>query len=320
MTIALRSSEQHPDLPVAVIAAGALCWRVRDGGLQLLLIHRPRYQDWSWPKGKLDAGETTPECAVREVREEVNLSVELGIPLPSIRYDVSAGVKEVFYWAAHVDKSTPKPDGKEADEILWATPEQAHDLLSNTSDRLPLEALVEAHRAGRLHTYPVIIVRHAKAKPRSSWSRAEDERPLAATGQRQALAVSRLLTAWNPDRVVSSPWRRCIQTIAPYLKDAKKSVKTYEAITEAGNARNPRRAEKTLEHLLDKGRSMAICTHRPVLPTVLKVLAKRMPNKVAAFLPSADPYLKPGAVIVCQVSRKQRGKILSAEVYDAYDD
>jgi 8-oxo-dGTP pyrophosphatase MutT (NUDIX family)/phosphohistidine phosphatase SixA len=320
MSVSLRSSEKQAEAPAAVTAAGALCWRIRDGRLEVLLIHRPRYDDWSWPKGKLDAGETIPECAVREVREEVGLEVELGIPLPSIRYDVSAGPKDVFYWAAQADKGRPEPDGKETDEIRWVQPDEAHRLLDNPSDRKPLEALCEAHDTGRLQTYPVIVVRHAKAKPRSSWTRAENERPLAATGQRQALSVSRLLAVWNPRRVVSSPWRRCIQTIMPYIKSTNRKIRTADPLSEAGNARKPKDAMRTIEQLLRKGKSTVICTHRPVLPNVIKVLEKHMSAGVSAVLPASDPYLKPGALIVCHVSSERRPEIVSAEVYDAYDD
>ena len=84
----------------AVNAAGAIIWRITAGELEVLMIHRDRYDDWSWPKGKIDAGETMPECAVREVFEEVGLDIELGIPLPAMTYMVGAGPKVVYYWAA----------------------------------------------------------------------------------------------------------------------------------------------------------------------------------------------------------------------------
>ena len=199
----MQTHEDTVGEDIKVVAAGALCWRTRKGVLEVLMIHRPRYRDWSWPKGKLDAGETTPECAVREVQEEAGIQIRLGIPLPATVYPVASGMKIVHYWAARIQDGKPHPDGKEVDGVRWCTPQEAHAELSNPSDRLPLHALEEAHAEGRLRTWPLIIVRHAKAKPRSSWTRAEGDRPLAATGLRQAQAVSRLLTAWLPDRVVS---------------------------------------------------------------------------------------------------------------------
>jgi 8-oxo-dGTP diphosphatase len=314
-----------PSLPagtgdIAVTAAGTLCWRTEKGRLEVLLIHRPQYDDWSWPKGKLDDGETTPECAVRETREEIGLKVQLGIPLPSIYYDVSSGRKVVHYWAAKVDRLKPVPDGKEVDEYLWCTPDKARDLLTNPSDIEPLGALEAAHARRDLGTWPLIVVRHAKAKPRSSWSRAEGERPLAATGRRQAVAVSRLLQAWRPERVISSPWVRCVQTVSPYVTRAEAKLKLVDALTEHDAARKPGRARSAVEKVFDKRHSVAICTHRPVLPLVLGVLRSHMPAHLPALLPTDDPYLAPGEAIICQVSAVKHGRIVSVEQYRAYDD
>jgi 8-oxo-dGTP pyrophosphatase MutT (NUDIX family)/phosphohistidine phosphatase SixA len=305
---------------IKVVAAGALCWRTRNGQLEVLMIHRPRYKDWSWPKGKLDEGETTPECAVREVREEAGVGIRLGIPLPAPVYPVASGMKIVHYWAARIQDGTPEPDGKEVDGVRWCSPEEAHAGLTNPSDRLPLHALEEAHAEGRLRTWPLIIVRHAKAKPRSSWTRAEGDRPLAATGLRQAQAVSRLLAAWLPDRVVSSPWVRCVQTVRPYVKTRSVKFKTVDAITERSAKRKPGKARNAVEAQFDKGKPVVLCTHRPVLPVVFEVLARHMPAGLSIGLPSKDPYLAPGEAIICQVSTADEGRIVSLERFRAFDD
>jgi 8-oxo-dGTP pyrophosphatase MutT (NUDIX family)/phosphohistidine phosphatase SixA len=304
----------------AVIAAGTLCWRLEKGALEVLIIHRPRYGDWSWPKGKLDPGETTPECAVRETFEEVGLSVTLGIPLAAISYPVTAGLKLVHYWAAGTGRLVPAPDGKEVDHTEWVSPERARELLTNPSDIEPLEALEAAHRARNLQTWPLIVVRHAKAKPRSSWSRAEGERPLAATGRRQAVAVSRLLQAWNPERVVSSPWVRCVQTISPYVTQRSAKLKLVDALTEHDAARRPGRARNAVERVVDKRRPVALCTHRPVLPLVFSVLGDHMSGALRRLLPTEDPYLAPGEAVICQVSTAHQGRIVSVEQFRAYDD
>ncbi len=304
----------------AVIAAGTLCWRIEKGLLEVLLIHRPRYGDWSWPKGKLDEGETTPECAVRETFEEVGLQVELGIPLATITYPVGSGDKIVQYWAAGTRWLTPEPDGKEVDRVQWVSPKKARSLLSNPSDVEPLDALVEAHGSNDLQTWPVIIVRHAKAKPRSSWSLAEGDRPLAATGRRQSVAVSRLLQAWNPERVISSPWVRCVQTISPYVNQRSAKLKLVDALTERDAARKPGRTRAAVERVFDKRRPVAICTHRPVLPLVFAVLEDHLRKPLQALLPIEDPYLAPGEALICQVSSMNPGRIVSVEQYRAYDD
>jgi len=310
----------HPGERVAVVAAGAIPWRVQKGALEVLLIHRPRYDDWSWPKGKLDDGETVPQCAVREVHEEIGLNSWLGLPLPPIHYHVSAGLKVVHYWAMRVNGEQLRPDGKEVDSVMWCSPDRAASFLSNPTDVEPLEYLEKAHIRGELDTWPLVLIRHAKAKPRSSWTKAEGERPLAASGQRQAAAVRRLLEVWKPQRIVTSPWTRCVATIAPYAKASGAKVKLVEALTEHNHNRSPKKTAATVEALFDKQVPIAVCTHRPALPTVLNQLGQHMSAALRGLLPTSDPFLSPGEVIVCQVARGSERKIVSVEQVKPFDD
>ncbi|WP_404291752.1 NUDIX domain-containing protein [Glutamicibacter arilaitensis] len=304
-----------------VIAAGAIPWQLRNGELQVLLIHRPRYDDWSWPKGKLDAGESIPECAVRELSEEVGLQLTLGIPLAATAYSVKGKTKVVYYWAAKVDASLQAaPDGEECDEIRWVPASQAAALLTNPSDLAPLEDLLKAHDKQRLESQAFIILRHAKAKPRGKWTRAEGERPLAATGRRQAQAVARMLEAWRPGHVASSPWTRCVQTVTPYLALHSLNLKTIRAITEYEANRKPHKAQRAIEKLVGKSRSQVICTHRPVLPLIIEVLRARVSPKVAAVLPTQDPFLDPGGVIVAQQVIGAKHQFVSVEIHAPYHD
>ena len=316
----IADQTDHPGEPIAVVAAGALPWRVTKDRLEVLLIHRPRYDDWSWPKGKIDDGETIPECAVREVREEIGLDAPLGIPLPPIHYHVASGLKVVHYWAVKVNGAKLVPDGKEVDSVMWCTPEKAASLLSNPSDVVPLEYLREAHVRRELDTWPLIVLRHAKAKPRSSWSKAEGERPLAATGTRQAQAVGRLLQAWKPSRVVTSPWLRCVATVAPYAKASGAKVKLVEALTEHRHHRSPRKTASAVEALFDKQRTVVVCTHRPALPTVLRQVAEHMPARLASLLPAKEPYLSPGEALVFHVANGGKPHIVAVEQVKPFDD
>ncbi|MDJ0317003.1 NUDIX hydrolase [Arthrobacter antibioticus] len=308
------------DAAVSIYAAGALCWRIKKRKLELLLIHRQRYDDWSWPKGKLDAGETLAECAVREVHEEVGLPITLGIPLPSIQYVVKAGLKEVHYWACATDDMPPIPDGKEVDSVIWCSPNKARGLLSNPSDLEPLEALVAAFEGGTLATWPLLVIRHAKAKPRSAWTRAEGERPLAATGKRQALYLQRLLMSWHPERIHTSGWMRCIATISPYAQATKAKVKVVPWLTESDHKRHPIKTAAVIDRLLSKTSATAVCTHRPVLPTVIGALATHMSPVLASSLPMIDPYLSPGEVLIAHVSATEPGRIVAVEQHKPYED
>lgn len=323
MLLIQRSSDPEEILlgEFDIIAAGAIPWRIVDGELRVLVIHRPRYDDWSWPKGKLDDGESIPECAKREVREEVGLQLRLGIPLEATAYTVNNKAKVVYYWAGQVLGDTaPKVDGDECDEARWVGAKQAKSMLTNPTDALPLDDLIDAHLAGLLDTRSFILVRHAKAKPRANWTREEGQRPLAATGRRQALAVARLIDCWQPDHVASSPWLRCVQTITPYVTEHNLKPKMVSSMTEHAAQRKPEKTVKALNKLLDKVRCQVLCTHRPVLPLILPLISARAPQAVRKLLPTVDPFLEPGGMIVLQQPAGEHERIVSIEIHAPYND
>ena len=112
-------------------AAGGLV--VHDG--RVLLVHRPRYDDWTFPKGKLDAGESFEDAAVREVEEETGVRCSLGRELPSTRYDVGERPKLVRYWLMTPESETPFEPNDETDELRWVALVDAAELLTYTRDR-----------------------------------------------------------------------------------------------------------------------------------------------------------------------------------------
>ncbi|MBE3076689.1 MAG: NUDIX hydrolase [Actinobacteria bacterium] len=258
-------------------AAGALPWRRRRGQLQVALVHRPRYDDWSWAKGKLDPAEEWPVAAVREVFEETGLKVRLGRPLPSSEYTVldstgAPATKRVRYWAAEVSGG----DGtlvNEIDEVAWLDVAAATARLSNTHDRDHLRALVQADLAGTLTTWPLVIVRHAKARSRSTWPGADPLRPLNARGRERAEALVPILAAYGVTRVVTSPSVRCLDTVLPYAVVAGHAARRKVGLSEEGFAEQPTRAPYHLTRLLERGNAVVVCSHRPVLPVLLEQLA-----------------------------------------------
>lgn len=301
--------------PSALVrAAGALVWRVRQGRLQVVLVHRPRYKDWSWPKGKLEAGEHATTAAVREVEEEAGLEIVLGRPLPGLEYELADGRrKRVHYWAAQVAGRPDRPavharppaehaSKDEIDSVRWMDADVARRRLTRADDRVPLDALVEAYEKNRLDTRAVLVVRHGRAKSRSSWKGEEGTRPLTDVGRLQAGALVPVLSAYGAAEVVTSPWRRCCSTVEPYAAAAGLPLDHRDPLTEAQHEDSPDKTADVVAAVLRAGADVALCTHRPVLPTVLEVVREHARPAVRDRLPAENPYLRPGQVLVCHVA------------------
>ncbi|WP_277602257.1 NUDIX hydrolase [Georgenia faecalis] len=302
--------------PPAVQAAGALVWRVHERRLQVLLVHRPRYDDWSWPKGKLDPGETLAACAVREVAEETGVAVALGQPLPSVRYRLADGrVKESHYWTATVVEdgapalaarpAVQPADPREIDAARWVDAKEARTLLTHDRDRDPLGVLLDLHQDERLRTRTIVVVRHARARKRSAWKGGELTRPLTGVGEARARALVPLLAAFGVEQVISSPWERCVSTVVPYAQAAGIDVGLDPALTEDAHAKKPKGVRAIVDReVAERAAPVAICTHRPVLPTVMDEIAKRTPYRIMEMVPESDPWLRTGEVLVVHVARR----------------
>ena len=273
--------------PTIIPAAGTLPWRrTEDGALEVALVHRSRYDDWSWPKGKLDPGERTSVAAVRETWEEMGLRVRLGIPLPSAEYLLldkmgAPATKTVRYWAATVIGGAGVLE-HEIDAVAWLTVPEANMRLSYARDREQLSALVRADKAGHLDTWPMLIIRHAKALPRKEFRGDNDQlRPLDEAGKRVAQELVPIIAAYDPHTVVTSKSKRCLATITPYAKALGTPVRTKQSLTEEGFAADPEKALKVLSKAFDASDPVAICSHGPLLPDLLHVLVMRCGGETA---------------------------------------
>jgi 8-oxo-dGTP pyrophosphatase MutT (NUDIX family)/phosphohistidine phosphatase SixA len=249
-----------------VVAAGAVVWRPRR---EVLLVHRPRYDDWSFPKGKLDPGEDAAVAAVREVEEETGLTVRLTRPLPMTRYPNGSRMKQVHYWVGRVEGSDDVSGylvNDEIDEVVWLPFDEALDTLSYEHDRETL------HRAGEVHapTTALVVLRHAHAKARSGWTADDRLRPLAEDGQRQAARLAATLAAFGIRRIVTSTSVRCVQTVQPYAEAAGLKVREDEGLSEEGATRKS--LTLAAEKALVSTKNTVICSHRPVLPDLFEVL------------------------------------------------
>ncbi len=295
-------------------AAGTLPWRRRDGTLEVAMVHRPKYDDWSWAKGKLDPGEDAHVAAVRETAEETGLKVHLGVPLPSAEYPIldprgAPATKQVHYWAAAVVGGSGALE-HEIDEVIWVDVRTANDRLDYARDREQLRALVRSDREGDLDTWPLALVRHAKARSRSAWKGHDDRRrPINTAGRAQAEAIATLLPGLGITRLVSSSSVRCAQTLQPYAAQAGLRLHTRDSLTEESFAQTPEKALQQLTKLLDRGERAALCSHGPVLPTLINALCGRVRDHHprAAWLceelrTAADSGMQKGEVLVCHVA------------------
>lgn len=301
-----------------VLAAGALVWRIREGQLQVLIVHRPRYDDWSWPKGKLDKGETLPECAVREVAEETGKQVILGQKLPTLRYPVANGkTKVVRYWAAQVASPTAKAlaarrkvknaPKHEIDRKKWVSVEKARELITFADDLKPLKRLNELYETDRLETVAVMVARHARARRRKAWLGEDIKRPLTKGGTARAKQLVPLFAAFGASRVDSSPAERTMATVRPYAKKAGLKVREYPKLTESAHASDPIGTAAVMTSVLGKNVNRVVCVHRPTMPTLIEMIRAASRDYTLGTLPKKNPFLPAGGVLIAHVVDTESG-------------
>ncbi|KAA1395205.1 NUDIX hydrolase [Aeromicrobium ginsengisoli] len=258
-------------------AAGGVVWRKRttasraEPRVDVLVVHRPSYDDWSFPKGKVDPGEALQATAVREIFEETGLRVRLGPPLVQVRYPIAAGTKVVDYWSARAigeGANEAFEPNKEVDELRWVGVREARELLTYAHDIEVLEDFRSLRERQGHRARTLIVARHGKAASRDDY---EDdlERPLTAVGVEQAQALVPLLAAYGVRRVVSSPAVRCAQTVEPYAHSISTFLEIDDRLAEDTRAAQ---VERSVAALLDRKKPVVLCSHRPTLPWVFDAI------------------------------------------------
>ena len=265
-SLRIKASRRPP-----VLAAGALVWRLKNDKLQVLVVHRPRYDDWSFPKGKAEPGESMVLTAIREVAEETGRQIVLGRYLGKARRRLVSGRKKrTLYWAAQVLpeagpgeglRAAVKPASKrEIDKVRWWKAEKAARKLTHADDKRLLARLVDWYESGQLQVHSLVLVRHAKAVSRATWGygiNSEITRPLVmGRGQAQARDVAALLSAYGVGELVSSPWKRCVDTLAPYAHGCGLDLRTDEAFTEVSALMAPELMQASFRDLLERGSAL----------------------------------------------------------------
>jgi 8-oxo-(d)GTP phosphatase len=243
---------------------------------ELVLVHRPRYDDWTLPKGKAEDGESDEACALREVEEETGLECELWFELPAIAYrDLRGRRKRVRYWAMRPLGGALTPR-LEVDEAVWRPAAEAQRALSYERDRLVLRA------CGYDGARPLLLVRHARAGKRKEWEGDDRARPLDQRGREQALRLVQVLAGHEVERLYSSPSLRCLRTLEPLAADRQLALEPREELAEGVGA-------EALPALLPSRGAAVLCVHGDVLE---ELFGEQPPKGSTTLVERADGDLR----------------------------
>jgi 8-oxo-dGTP diphosphatase len=248
-----------------VYAAGGVLWRPTHTGVEIALIHRPRYDDWTLPKGKRESGENLVATAVREIAEETGCSARLGRRLATVGYDVAAGRKVVHYWSARWT-SGEFVVNDEVDELLWVALGTAPEKLSYKADRKVLAEF--ARLPADLHT--VLVVRHAKAG-RASRYRGDDRlRPLERVGRLQAEKIVDQALVFGARYVHSADRTRCLQTVEPLALALGTGITVERTLSEEAYRADPAPAVARIKEIAALDGVHVVCSQGKVIPGLMQ--------------------------------------------------
>ena len=259
-------------------AAGGVLWREGPGSsgeplVEVALIHRPRYDDWSLPKGKLAAGESEVDGAIREVLEETGYHVRLGRALGETRYlkDQAGQMrpKVVRWWAMEAIAGAFSPT-REVDELRWLSLADAHALVTRATDRELLERFVRGPAPSRV----VLLVRHGSAGSRSTWQGDDRERPLDDCGRGQADELVRLLAHFDPTEIVSADVLRCRQTVEPLADALSLGIRDEPVLSESVYPGREIDAVTLIRTLGGPHHASVACSQGEVIPDLIGRLSR----------------------------------------------
>jgi 8-oxo-(d)GTP phosphatase len=280
-------------------AAGGLVWRPGlDDARDLAVVHRPKYDDWSLPKGKFHPGEHALTAAAREVREETGLGVTVGRRSVGTSYAVPEGTKRVDYWVMRAVGGVFAPND-EVDELRWLPPSDAAALCTHEHDRYVVADLQRAD----LPLMPTLaLVRHGRAGDRSAWDGPDDLRPLDRRGRAQAARLAEVLPEFGPVELLSAPPVRCRETVEPLAERMGLDIGSVPEMGEEGFGDDPAAGLALMAHLLEPRATpgvTVVCSQGGAIPSVLMSLGVRLEGRV--FPPCAKGSVwvlggRPGAM------------------------
>jgi 8-oxo-dGTP diphosphatase len=271
-------------------AAGALLWREsNERTIEIALIHRPKYDDWTLPKGKIEEGETALQCAHRELFEETGIKASFTRQLGTVEYEESGQLKRVLFWSAQcaLEASTFIAN-EEVDVLEWLAPDQALAKASHDSDR----QMIENFLSQSPHTDTLIILRHTKALERGDWDEVDSERTLDEVGFDQAQLLIKHLEPFAIEEVYTSDYVRCVQTVTPLAHSRGLTISQVPSLNEETFEEDPLRSVSFANALKQDEKNILICSHNPVIPTMLRgILNTKLKNKDLIKLEPGDAWI-----------------------------
>lgn len=293
------------DTPV-IRAAGAVLWRYSaNKKIEIALVHRPRYDDWSLPKGKVEEKESHIACAYREVLEETGYASIFGPQIGQAMYKVPEGKKVVRYWSAQaIGEPVGTIDKNEIDEILWLEVKEARKKLTLDDDRAIVDFFIEFG----VQTTPLVLLRHAKALKRDEWDGEDSDRPLDNLGQLQAKRLLPQFYPYSISEIHSSDAYRCMQTVEDLTRALDLNTIIGLDLSEDMYSKDKEAALDYVSTLMQEGNHAVICSHNPILPKVLKKLVGKK------YFKELDSKLEPAEAWVIH---HRDGEVVSVDWVEA---
>lgn len=290
-------------------AAGGVLWRHADSAVSVAVIHRPQYDDWSLPKGKLAGGESDLEGAVREVLEETGFHVRVGRALGETTYhkETAGGVrpKVVRWWSMQADEGAFSPTA-EVDRLEWLSLADAAERVTRATDADVLERFAR----GPLPTRTVLLVRHAWAGSRGAWSGDDADRPLDDCGVAQADELVRILARFEVGSVISAGLRRCMASVEPLAAALGLAVAEESLLSEVTYPGRETEAVALLRRLGDAEHDAVACSQGDVIPDLVRRIAEADAYPIESPVPS-----RKGSIWA--LSLDAEGRLLAADYLDA---
>jgi phosphohistidine phosphatase SixA len=298
--------------PKDIFAAGTVLWRPAESGIEIALVHRPKYDDWTLPKGKLDPGETAIVAALRETEEETGFRAVLGRGLGRVTYPVpgtgasgatgnatgasgatgnATGASGATGNATGASGATGNSTAERKQVDYWAARCQSGEFVSN--DEVDVLRWVSPDAAfGELSysmdhtvlrrfmelpadTRTVLVVRHAKAGSRKAYKGDDRDRPLDDKGLTQASALVPQLSAFGADALFSPDRARCIQTIEPFADLLDLDIALEPSLSEEDYTADPALAHKRIADIIENGKVPVLCSQGGVIPDLLQWWSER---------------------------------------------